>query len=115
MRSSRLKIVLDPANLFGPGDLARQRDILEDAFDLLAPHMIMAHAKDVVASNGEIRHVAAGTGQLDYSFYLSRLRNVRVPLIAHGLSEQEVPRSLAFLRTTAKRSDRHRPLRVGAG
>jgi sugar phosphate isomerase/epimerase len=115
MRSPSLKIVLDPANLFRPGDLARQHDILEDAFDMLAPNMIMAHAKDMVASNGEIRHVAAGSGQLDYAFYLSLLRDVRVPLIAHGLSEQEVPWSLAFLRATAKRSDRHRPLRVGVG
>ena len=115
MRSPRLKIVLDPANLFRPGDLARQHDILEDAFDMLAPHMIMAHAKDVVESNGEIRHVAARTGQLDYSLYLSLLRHVRVPLIAHGLSEQEVPWSLAFLRATAKRSDRHSPLRMGVG
>jgi sugar phosphate isomerase/epimerase len=115
MRSSRLKIVLDPANLFRPGDLAGQHDILEDAFDMLAPHMIMAHAKDVVESNGEIRHVAAGAGQLDYSLYLSLLRDVRVPLIAHGLSEQEVPWSLAFLRATAKRFDRHSPLHMGVG
>jgi hypothetical protein len=32
------------------------------------------HAKDVVETNDQIRHVAAGTGQLDYSFYLSLLR-----------------------------------------
>jgi sugar phosphate isomerase/epimerase len=115
MRSPRLKIVLDPANLFRPGDLARQHHILADAFDMLAPHMIMAHAKDVVESSGEIRHVAAGTGQLDYSLYLSLLRHVRVPLIAHGLSEQEVPWSLAFLRATAKRSDRLSRLRMGVG
>ena len=82
-----------------------QHRVLAAAFDVLAPHMIMAHAKDVVESNGEIRHVAAGRGQLDYSVYLSLLRQVRVPLVAHGLFEQEVAWSLAFLRATAEGSN----------
>jgi sugar phosphate isomerase/epimerase len=104
MRSASLKVVFDPANLFGPGDLAHQYEIVEDAFDALAPHIIMAHARDVVESGGQVRQVAAGTGQLDYSFYLSLLGEVRVPLVVHGLSEQEVPWSLAFLRATAEGS-----------
>ena len=82
-----------------------QHRVLAAAFDVLAPHMIMAHAKDVVESNGEIRHVPAGRGQLDYSVYLSLLRQVRVPLVAHGLFEQEVAWSLAFLRATAEGSN----------
>ena len=65
--------------------------------------------------DGEIRHVAAGTEQLDYSFYLSLLRDLEVPLIAHGLSEQQVPWSLAFLRATTQRSNRKRLLGVGVG
>jgi sugar phosphate isomerase/epimerase len=113
MRSPRLKIVLDPADLFRRGDLERQYEILEKAFDVLGPHMVMAHAKDVVESNGEIRHVPAGTGQLDYSFYLSLLRDVRVPLVVHGLSEQQVPWSLAFLHATAESSNRQRLLSLG--
>jgi sugar phosphate isomerase/epimerase len=73
------------------------------------------HAKDVVETDGQIRHVAAGTGQLDYSFYLSLLRDLEVPLIARGLSEQQVPWSLAFLRATTQRSNRKRLLGVGVG
>jgi sugar phosphate isomerase/epimerase len=113
MRSPRLKMVLDPANLFRRGDLERQYEILEMAIDVLGPHMVMAHAKDVVESNGEIRHVPAGTGRLDYAFYLSLLRDVRVPLVVHGLSEQQVPWSLAFLRATAESSSRQRLLSLG--
>ena len=73
------------------------------------------HAKDVVQTDGEIRHVAAGTGQLDSSFYLPLLRDLEVPLIAHGLLEQQVPWSLAFLRATTQRSNRKRLLGVGVG
>jgi sugar phosphate isomerase/epimerase len=114
MRSPRLKIVLDPANLFRPGEVVHQHRLLAAAFDVLAPHTIMAHAKDVVESNGQIRHVAAGRGQLDYSFYFSLLREVRVPLVVHGLSEQEVAWSLAFLRATAEGSNRQRLQRARA-
>jgi hypothetical protein len=69
----------------------------------------------VVETDGQIRHVAAGTGQLDSSFYLSLLCDLEVPLIAHGLSEQQVPWSLAFLRATTQRSNRKRLLGVGVG
>ena len=37
LRSARLKIILDPANLFGPDNLCCQDSVLENAFDLLAP------------------------------------------------------------------------------
>jgi sugar phosphate isomerase/epimerase len=114
MRSPRLKVVLDPANLLRQGDLEHQHEVLQTAFDLLAPHIVMAHAKDVVECNGQIRHVAAGMGKLDYSFYLALLREVRVPLILHGLSEKELSCSLAFLRATADGSNRQRLQRVGA-
>ena len=73
------------------------------------------HAKVLVETDGQICHVAAGTGQLDYSFYLPLLRDLEVPLIAHGLSEQQVPWSLAFLRANTQRSNRKRLLGVGVG
>lgn len=102
LRSPRLKIVLDPANLVRVGDLPRQRDILDQAFDMLGSHMIMAHGKDVIEVDGAIHHVAAGTGQLDYVHYLTLLRTVTVPLVVHGLAESEVDSSLEFLRRQAQ-------------
>jgi hypothetical protein len=47
--------------------------------------------------------------------YLSLLRDVEVPLIAHGLSEQQVPWSLAFLRAAKQRSNRKRLLCMEVG
>jgi sugar phosphate isomerase/epimerase len=98
MRSPRLKIVMDPANLFHAGDLPRQRRILDQAFDILGEHITMGHGKDVREVNGEVRHAAAGTGSLDYGHYLSLLDDLDVPLIVHGLEESQVADSLAFLR-----------------
>lgn len=94
--SPRLKIVIDPANLLRAGDLPRMGDILDEAFELLGAHIVLAHAKDVTA---DLTHVAAGQGVLDYDRYLALLAasGFTGPLILHGLSEQQVSPSLAFL------------------
>jgi sugar phosphate isomerase/epimerase len=98
LRSPRLKIILDPANLFRAEELPYQRPILEAAFDLLGPDIVLAHAKDVQLVAGAVHHVAAGKGLLDYPYYLALLRHIPVPLIVHGLAEAEVAETLAFLR-----------------
>jgi sugar phosphate isomerase/epimerase len=100
MRSPRLKVVMDAANLFDAGDptrrLSRSEEILEGAFELLGEDLLLAHAKDV---NGAGEVVAVGKGDLDYDLYLRHLDGAGYggPLIMHGLAEEEVEGSLAFL------------------
>ncbi|MEX2558734.1 MAG: hypothetical protein WD403_02415 [Pirellulales bacterium] len=59
----------------------------------------MAHAKDLVR-DGEAGDQAAGSGLLDYRRYLSLLSQAHYggPLILHGLSEAEVPRTIERMR-----------------
>ena len=101
MRSPRLKVVMDAANLFDARDparrLSRSEEILEEAFELLGKDLLLAHAKDVSGS-GEV--VAVGKGNLNYDLYLKHLSEVGYggPLVMHGLAEEEVEGSLAFLR-----------------
>ncbi len=97
--SPYLKVILDGANLFHTGELVRMREILDEASQLLGPDIVVAHAKDL-ARDGDAGDMAAGTGLLDYDYYLSRLRTAGFdgPLIAHGLTPQQVPRSVEFLR-----------------
>ncbi len=98
--SPRLKVVLDPANIFHAGELPRMRAILDEAFDLLGPDIVLAHAKDL-SHDGEAGHEAAGRGLLDYDHYLALLNGLGrdIPLILHGLSEDQVDASVAFLRS----------------
>jgi sugar phosphate isomerase/epimerase len=98
MRSPRLKVVMDAANLFREGELPHAKDVLNAAFELLGENVVIAHAKDV-KNTGEV--VAAGRGELDYDRYLKNLRGVGFegPLILHNLEEAEVEGSVAFLRT----------------
>ena len=56
-----LKVVIDPANLFHAGDLPRMREVLDEAFELLGPDIVLAHAKDL-SRDGEAGHEAAGHG-----------------------------------------------------
>ena len=99
MGSSYLKVVIDGANIFHTGELAHMREILDEAFALLAEDIVIAHAKDL-DHDGEAGHLAAGKGLLDYNHYLSLLDGLEfdVPLILHGLSEAQVPECVDFLR-----------------
>ena len=98
--SPRVKIIIDPANLFPRGSLPRMKEILTEAFGLLGRDIVLAHAKDI-AEDGEAGDRAAGTGLLDYDLYLSLLRRHRFdgPLILHGLAEAEVPAAGSFVRS----------------
>lgn len=107
LKSPRLKIVMDAANLFQVEDLPRMRETLDEAFDLLGSDIVIAHAKDIQMA-GELRYVAAGKGSLDYDHYLSLLNasGFTGPLILHELQESEVAGSVAFLQEKLKASKR---------
>jgi sugar phosphate isomerase/epimerase len=99
MKSPRLKIIMDPANLFHPGEIPRQREILEEAFDLLGADLVLAHAKEL-APDGHPGGLAVGTGVLDWDLYLALMRRVKFggPLILHGFEEADATASVRFLR-----------------
>ena len=102
MASPNLKVVMDAANIFGKDDLPRMTEILDEAFDLLGDHIAIAHGKDL-DHGGDAGHLAAGTGKLDYAHYVAMLSALPfdVPIILHGLSEEQVGASAAMLRRHA--------------
>jgi len=57
-----MKVVIDPANLIVPGDERPMSQVLDEAFDLLGEHIVIAHAKDRGAGD---TFRAAGGGILD--------------------------------------------------
>ena len=97
--SPHLKVTIDPANLFPAGELPRMKEVLDEAFALLGKDMVLAHCKDL-DHDGEAGHKAAGQGVLDYERYLRLLRKYEYqgPLLLHGLTVQQVPGCLAFVR-----------------
>lgn len=95
-RSKRLKIVLDPANLFEVETDAARAKIIESAVDVLSDAIIMAHAKDRDAAGG---FATAGRGVVDFPHFIGCLKKsgFNGALITHGLSASEAPQVSAFL------------------
>lgn len=96
MKSPRLKVVIDAANLFEVATLDEQRDLVSSAIDLLADRIVLAHAKDRTPDG---RFTTAGKGVLDYAHYVERLRGAgfRGSVVTHGLSADEAVDVATFL------------------
>ena len=97
--SSRLKVIVDGANIFHTGELPRMREILQESIELLADDIVLAHAKDL-DHDGDAGHLAVGRGLLDYDWYIAQLRRMGYDgaIIMHGLSEAQVPDCVQFMR-----------------
>ncbi|MBB6408504.1 sugar phosphate isomerase/epimerase family protein [Mesorhizobium sangaii] len=97
MGSKRLKIVLDPANLFEHATPDEARAVVAAAIDEAAGHIAMAHAKDRF---GDGRFATAGQGIVDFPDLIARLKAVGFDgaLVTHGLSADQAPGVAAFLR-----------------
>jgi sugar phosphate isomerase/epimerase len=93
----RIRIILDPANLFEVDSPQRRKLLVESAIALLGDRISLAHAKDRLTDG---RFVAAGTGVLDYHHFLTVLRRAGFngPLITHSLAANEAATVAAFLK-----------------
>jgi sugar phosphate isomerase/epimerase len=102
VRSPRLKIIMDGANIFQHGQLPNMRKVLDEAFELLGSDIALAHAKDL-DKDGEAGHLAAGRGRLDYPYYMELLRTsgFEGSIILHALKPAEAKDRLAFVRSAA--------------
>jgi sugar phosphate isomerase/epimerase len=102
VKSSRLKIVMDGANVFQRGQLPNMRKVLDETFDLLGFDIVLAHAKDL-DQDGEAGHLPAGRGLLDYPYYLQLLRKSGFDgtIILHALQPAEAKERLEFVRSIA--------------
>ncbi len=97
MKSERLAIVLDPANLFERAEIGEQRRLVSEAVDLLADRIVMGHAKDRAADGN---FATAGKGVIDFPHYLQCLRTAGFDgdLVAHGLDADEAAGVASYLR-----------------
>ncbi len=88
--SPRLKLVLDPANLFEQGSVSEVRALVENAITKLGSRLAMAHAKDRSASGA---FVATGKGIVDFDHFIQCLKDAGFdgPLVTHGLTADEAP------------------------
>ncbi len=72
--SSCVGVVIDPCNLLNAKNFERRDAIIEDAFRMLGPRIVSAHAKDMkLGADGGLTNTAAGLGNLNYPQFWSLL------------------------------------------
>ena len=113
LRSPRLKIIMDAANLFHAGDAhaANVRPTIKRAFDLLGDDIALAHGKDIREGDA-ISFAPAGQGIVDFDYFLSLLDEYRYQggLILHGMKrEEDFPPSVAFITQKLRDREARRP------
>lgn len=68
--SSCVGVVLDPCNIMNPGNFGDQEQVVRNAFRLLGPRIVSAHAKDLVwTEDGSLAETGAGFGGLRYPLF----------------------------------------------
>ena len=102
VRSPRLRMVMDCANLFHPGQAKRGNvdAVISHAFALFGGDVVVAHGKDIRESEG-VDFCATGEGIVDYALFARLLAESRFPgdMMLHGIfDEEKMPAALALMR-----------------
>lgn len=72
--SPNLQVILDPVNLLDISNYAQQKEIVEEAIDVLGEDIAMVHIKDFKVENGKLVSVGAGLGEMDYTDIMKFIR-----------------------------------------
>jgi len=88
INSPYLGIILDAANLLSVETLSQQHAVMDEAVELLAGHIMLAHAKDISA-DGQI--VAPLQGAVDLRHFVHLLQQVDFTgaLVVHGFNPED--------------------------
>lgn len=102
-KSDHLKVIMDGANLMDEKDTRSQYEVIDEAFALLGKDIVIAHAKDYRMTD-KISFASVGHGDLDFDYYIQKLKSVgyQGALIMHGLEEDQIVTSKAFLEEILK-------------
>jgi sugar phosphate isomerase/epimerase len=103
LKSPRLKIVLDPANLIESEGADERRHIIAEAVDRLAGDIAIAHAKDRKV-DGDF--ATAGAGGIDFPHFFRCLAECGFngPIITHGLDVSEAVGVAHLLKDALRRA-----------
>jgi sugar phosphate isomerase/epimerase len=103
-----LKLHLDMMNMHSMHTYFHSTELIDRTFDLLADHIVVVHAKDLLWSDREIfvrlLEVVPGDGVLDYPRFVERLRELPadIPVMTeHWADIEDYHRGIDYLRTLA--------------
>lgn len=105
--SEHLKMILDCANLFHPGQAKPENvySVIGHAFEVFGKDIVVAHGKDIRAGDG-IDFCGTGLGIVDFTYTASKLREYgfRGDMFLHGIfDESDMPRAISHWEASASR------------
>ena len=90
--STRLGMILDPANLFPAGAARREnvRSVLKNAFELIGRAVVLAHGKDIKESD-KIEFCGTGEGIVDFAYLAELLAEYGFDgdMMLHGIYDEK--------------------------
>lgn len=89
IKSPNLQIILDPVNLLDVWNYEEQKEIVEEAIELLGEEVAVVHIKDFFVKDGQMTETAAGLGQMDYTSLMKFMKKEK-PYI-HATLENTSP------------------------
>lgn len=87
--SPNLQIILDPVNLLDVWNYKEQKEIIQEAIELLGKDVAVIHLKDFVVKDNKMTETAAGFGEMDYTALMKFIKKEK-PFI-HATLENTVP------------------------
>ena len=88
MGSRNLRIIFDPVNLLSVENVDQREKVIGEAMEKLCDRIAVVHIKDYVRAEGQLKNVAAGTGEMDYRAILSFLK-ARKPYVQATLENTD--------------------------
>lgn len=100
INSPNLKIIMDCANLMSPDNHHKQKEVIDEAFELLDDHIVAMHIKDYVIEEGKVKIVPVGTGEMSYERMMHFAKYLKPHLFVslEGTREPELKESIALLK-----------------
>ncbi|MBE5833478.1 MAG: sugar phosphate isomerase/epimerase [Butyrivibrio sp.] len=102
--SPNLQIIFDPVNLLHADNYENRQEVIREAIELLGPDIAMVHLKDCKLIDGEVKSMACGLGDMDYTDII-RFTNEKKPYIQATL-EDTVPDNAVAAREYIQKLER---------
>jgi len=102
--SPNLQIIFDPVNLLHADNYDHRQEVIREAIELLGPDIAMVHLKDCKLIDGEVKSMACGLGDMDYTDII-KFTNEKKPYIQATL-EDTVPDNAVAAREYIQKLER---------
>ena len=101
---NNIKIIFDLYNYLAPENYDRAYDILAEGLKTFGDRILLFHIKDCVLSDGKLKQVSVGQGELDFDRILKMINdhNPNALLVFEGTVGEDLPGSIEFIKEKIK-------------